>query len=150
MEILGYSPGAVLGLWLLGFAVGTLGTLIGAGGGFLLAPALLLLYPNERPETIAAISLAVVFFNAASGSFAYAHQRRIDYRSGLIFAAASVPGALLGAYSTNFLPRKVFDMLFGCLLLLARCVRGFRRSAAARVGYLRMPYRRGDQSKPHG
>lgn len=55
-------------LWLipLGFFAGGYGTLIGAGGGFVLAPALLLLYPGEAPETITSISLASVFFNALS------------------------------------------------------------------------------------
>jgi uncharacterized membrane protein YfcA len=130
MEILGYSLEAALGLCFLGFAVGTLGTMIGAGGGFLLVPALLLLFPHERPETIAAISLAVVFFNAASGSLAYAYQRRIDYRSGLIFAAASMPGALLGAYTTNYISRRSFDSIFGLLMLLlgSFVIAGTRRS----------------------
>ena len=72
-------------LWLLflGLVVGAIGTVVGAGGGFLLVPALLLLYPSERPETITSISLAVVFFNALSGSIAYARMKRIDYKSGL-------------------------------------------------------------------
>jgi len=72
-------------LWLvpLGILIGTFGTLIGAGGGFLLAPVLLLAYPDESPEIITSISLAVVFLNALSGSVAYARMRRIDYRSGL-------------------------------------------------------------------
>jgi len=118
MEVMGYSLATILGLAFLGFAVGTFGTLIGAGGGFLLAPALLLLYPHERPETITAISLAVVFFNAASGSVAYAQQKRIDYRSGLTFALASVPGAVLGAYTTSFIPRQTFNLVFGCLLFV--------------------------------
>ena len=48
----------------------------------MLAPILLLLYPRESPETITCISLAVVFFNALSGSWAYARMGRIDYRSG--------------------------------------------------------------------
>jgi uncharacterized membrane protein YfcA len=39
----------------LGFALGAYGTLIGAGGGFVLALILLLLYPHERPETITGI-----------------------------------------------------------------------------------------------
>lgn len=133
MDILGYPLTAAAGLCLLGFVVGAFGTMIGAGGGFLLAPALLLLYPHERPETVTAISLAVVFCNAASGSVAYARLRRIEYRSGLIFAAVSVPGALLGAYTTNFLPRRAFDLLFGALLLAlgAFVVAGARRSVAA-------------------
>ena len=42
-------------------------------------------------------SLAVVFANAASGSLAYARLRRIDYKSGLLFAAATIPGAVAGA-----------------------------------------------------
>jgi len=61
-------------LWLLplGFAVGAFGTVIGAGGGFLLAPILLMLYPEASPETITSISLAAVCANATSGSVAYA------------------------------------------------------------------------------
>src|SRR6185295_1618467 len=70
--------------WLfpLGLLVGAFGTLIGAGGGFILVPILLLMYPNETSERIASISLAVVFFNAFSGSLAYARMKRIDYKSG--------------------------------------------------------------------
>lgn len=62
-------------LVLIGFAVGAFGTVVGAGGGFILTPILLLLYPHESAQTLTAISLAVVFFNAASGSAAYARQR---------------------------------------------------------------------------
>jgi uncharacterized protein len=108
-------------LWLipLGYAIGAYGTLIGAGGGFLLVPALLLLYPKESPEFITSVSLAVVFFNAASGSAAYAHMKRIDYRSGSLFAVATIPGAILGAVTTAMIPRRAFDVLFGVLLLAA-------------------------------
>jgi uncharacterized membrane protein YfcA len=101
----------------LGFAVGAYGTLIGAGGGFILVPVLLFLYPNERPAEITAISLAVVFFNALSGSFAYARARRIDYRTGLTFAAATVPGAILGAIVVGYLPRVLFSVIFGLVLV---------------------------------
>ncbi len=76
------------------------GTLIGAGGGFVLMPMLLLLHPDESPAKLTAISLAVVFFNALSGSVSYAMMRRIDYKSGLMFAAATIPGAIIGALNT--------------------------------------------------
>ncbi|MEW6052013.1 MAG: sulfite exporter TauE/SafE family protein [Candidatus Zixiibacteriota bacterium] len=107
-------------LWLipLGFVVGAYGTLIGAGGGFVLVPLLLLLYPHQSPETITAISLAVVFFNAFSGSAAYARMKRIDYRSGLLFAAATIPGAVLGAFSTELFPRRLFDGVLGVVLVV--------------------------------
>ena len=57
---------------LLGLVVGAFGALIGAGGGFVLMPAFILLYPQESPALLTSISLAVVFFNASSGSEAYA------------------------------------------------------------------------------
>jgi uncharacterized membrane protein YfcA len=101
----------------LGFAVGAYGTLVGAGGGFVLVPALLLIYPDEAPASVTSISLAVVFFNAVSGSFAYGRQRRIDYRSGLLFAAAGLPGAIAGALIIDAVPRRLFDVIFGLVLL---------------------------------
>jgi uncharacterized protein len=104
-------------LTLLGGITGTYGTLIGAGGGILLVPALLMLYPLEPANTIASISLAAVFFNAVSGTLAYGHMHRIDYRAGLLFGAATVPGAILGAFVASLLSRRTFDLTFGLLVL---------------------------------
>ena len=108
-----------LGLVALGMLVGCYGTLIGAGGGFVLMPVLLLLYPHQSASLLTCISLAVVFFNALSGSEAYALLKRIDYRSGLMFSAATIPGAILGALHTSYVPRRLFDLIFGVLLLAA-------------------------------
>src|SRR5918996_4882097 len=107
-------------LWLLplGFVIGAFGTLIGAGGGFILVPILLLLYPHENTELITSISLAVVFLNALSGSFAYSLMKRIDYKSGVIFSIATIPGAVLGALVTPYVPRRTFDLAFGLLMIL--------------------------------
>jgi uncharacterized membrane protein YfcA len=102
----------------IGFAVGAYGTLIGAGGGFVLVPLLLLLYPDEKPATITAISLAVVFVNALSGSWAYARQRRIDVQTGISFAAATIPGSILGALVVGVLSRGFFNVLFGSVLIV--------------------------------
>jgi uncharacterized membrane protein YfcA len=64
------------------------------------------------------MSLAVVFLNAASGSVAYAKMKRIDYRSGLIFAIATLPGSVIGALVTGLIPRQVFNVILGCLLVV--------------------------------
>ncbi|WP_343385235.1 sulfite exporter TauE/SafE family protein [Candidatus Amarobacter glycogenicus] len=101
---------------MLGFAVGTFGTLVGAGGGFILVPVLLFLYPDKDPEKITAISLFVVWANATSGSFAYGYHRRIDFRSGLWFALATLPGAIAGAIVVGFIPRRTFDGIFAAVL----------------------------------
>ena len=106
-------------LWLIpwGFVIGAYGTLIGAGGGFILVPLLILFFPQESPVIITSISLAVVFFNALSGSVAYARMGRVDYRSGLIFSAATIPGAVLGALSTALLPRRILDAVLGIVMI---------------------------------
>ena len=112
-----FSPADYFWLIGLGLGVGLYGTLIGAGGGFVLMPILLLLYPKVPPEHLTAISLAVVFFNALSGSESYALMKRIDYKSGLMFAAATIPGAIIGALNTAWVPRHLFNGIFGVILL---------------------------------
>jgi uncharacterized membrane protein YfcA len=115
VEIL-FTPTTALLLCLLGFAVGVFGTLVGAGGGFILTPVLLLVYPHSTPELITGISLVVVFFNATSGTAAYARQRRVDYRSGIIFAACTLPGSILGVVVANRVSRPTFDVIMGVAL----------------------------------
>lgn len=56
-----FTATTALYLGLLGLGVGAFGTLLGSGGGFILTPVLLLLYPHDRPATITAISLTAVF-----------------------------------------------------------------------------------------
>ena len=111
-----FSAQSAVLLVLLGFGVGAFGTLVGAGGGFVLTPILLLLYPHDSAQTLTAISLAAVFFNAASGSAAYARQRRIDFRSGLVFALATLPGAVGGALVVGKVSRSLFDAIMGAVL----------------------------------
>jgi uncharacterized membrane protein YfcA len=106
-------------LLVLGFGVGALGTLIGAGGGFILVPILLVLMPKARAEEITAISLAVVFFNATSGSIAYWRMGRVDLKSAAWFALATFPGAVLGPITTQWIPRFQFNLIFGGLLVIA-------------------------------
>ncbi len=103
-------------LALLGFVVGCFGTLVGAGGGFILTPVLLIVYPGLSAAAVTSMSLLVVFFNALSGSVAYARLRRIDYRSGASFAAAAVPGAVLGALAVRSVPIRAFDAIMALVL----------------------------------
>lgn len=104
-------------LIITGFLIGTLGTLIGAGGGFILVPLLIIIYPDFSPETITAISMVVVAANAISGSIAYMNSRRVDYKAGIIFAICTIPGSILGVLTTKIIPRTLFDVIFGFLML---------------------------------
>ena len=100
----------------LGLAIGSFGTLIGAGGGFLLVPLLVLGY-HFSPATAVGTSLSLVFLNAASGSAAYLRQRRVDLALAWKLAAATVPGAIGGAYLNRLLSSVTFHLLFGVVLV---------------------------------
>ena len=136
-----FSPTVAVLLVGLGLAVGAFGTVVGSGGGFILTPILLLLYPHDRPATITAISLTAVFFNAASGSAAYAHQRRIDYRSGLAFAAAALPGSIVGALVVGAVSRSLFNVLMAVVLLVLAAWLLFGKSGEARRPRGRLTHR---------
>ncbi|PYR98254.1 MAG: sulfite exporter TauE/SafE family protein [Acidobacteria bacterium] len=101
----------------LGLVVGAFGTLVGAGGGAVMVPVLLVLLPHQTAANVTAISLATVFFNAYSGTVAYMRMGRVDYRLGVLFTTASLPGAVLGVVLVRQMPRNVFDPIFGILLL---------------------------------
>ncbi|MDQ2718297.1 MAG: sulfite exporter TauE/SafE family protein [Bacteroidota bacterium] len=102
----------------IGFVIGTIGTLIGAGGGFILVPLLIIMHPGFSPGTITAISMAVVACNAISGSIAYMSTKRVDYKAGVLFALCTIPGSIFGVLTTKIIPRDVFDIIFGIVLFV--------------------------------
>ena len=61
-EVITRMLGTVL-LFLAGLGIGTLGTLVGAGGGWMIVP-LLLFALHFTPQHAVGTSLAVVFLNA--------------------------------------------------------------------------------------
>ncbi len=103
-------------LFTSGLGIGALGTLIGAGGGWMIVPLLLIGF-GFTPQQAVGTSLAVVFLNAFSGSIAYMVQRRVLYAMGTAFAAATIPGALAGAWMVQYLGSQWFSVLFGAFLL---------------------------------
>jgi uncharacterized protein len=118
----------------VGIAVGAYGTLVGAGGGFALVPILLLVYPRQSPAQLTAVSLAVVFANVVSGSISYARLQRIDYRTGLLLAPATIPGAVIGALVVGAIPRAAFDAVMGSALILVAAFLLLRPQANVPIG----------------
>jgi uncharacterized membrane protein YfcA len=100
-----------------GFAIGALGTLIGAGGGFILVPLLVLVEPAWSVDQVTAASLAVVTANATTGALSYWRAGRVDPFSFPLYTVAAIPGAMLGAFATAYIPRHVFDPVFGAVLI---------------------------------
>lgn len=102
---------------LFAFLVGIVSSMIGVGGGFLIVPILVLVYETSTHLAVGTSAVMIVF-TAISSTFAYARQRRIDYKLGLILAVGSIPGAAAGAYATSFVSPKDLASLFGVFLII--------------------------------
>ncbi len=102
---------------LIGVGSGAYGVLVGAGGGFILSPVLLMMSDSE-PETIAGTVLATTALNSIPVALAYRRMGVVDQRSGLLFAAAAAPGAVIGALGVGAVAPELFRTAFGTLLVL--------------------------------
>jgi len=118
---------AVTTLALLAVLAGMVAAMTGVGGGFLIVPILNLVFGLPVHQAVGT-SLVTIIFTALFSTFAYARQKRIDYKLGLIFAIGTVPGAILGAYTTKFLTEGVLAAVFGVsLMLIALRMMGVRK-----------------------
>jgi uncharacterized membrane protein YfcA len=116
------------GLVLSGLIAGTWGSIIGAGGGFILVPLLLFLFPQASPGVCTAISLFAVLATGLSSTTAYARLKRIDYTMGIAFALASIPTAVLGVLAVVTLTRALFQAVFAGLLIVLAFYLAFIRT----------------------
>jgi uncharacterized protein len=151
-RLLAFTVLVVLGVWLipgisdypvsrllaaeliaLGVAIGAYGTMVGSGGGFLIVPLLLLGW-HLTPAQAAGTSLTVVFFNAAVGSYHYARQKRVDYKSGIWLAIATLPGSVAGAFLARYFSGRTFHVVFGVVLLAIAAMLMWRPVARVETG----------------
>jgi len=102
---------------LAGFFAGSIGSMLGLGGGFLVIP-LLIFFFHFSPQQVAGTTLVMIFFNSLSATLAYSKQKRIDYQSAWKFALATVPGAIGGSYISRFFTPKSFALAFGFILII--------------------------------
>lgn len=79
-----------------GLVVGTVTGLVGAGGGFLVVPALVMMGGLIMKAAIGT-SLVVIALKSATGFAGYISHVTIDYRLAAVVTAAAVAGSLIGA-----------------------------------------------------
>lgn len=97
-------------LILIGFSVSVIGAIIGAGGGFLIMPILLIFYDFD-PKIAIGTTLFFVFFTATSGTISNLRKRKINIKIAIILSSASIPGVILGSTWLNFF-NKDFNIIY--------------------------------------
>ncbi|MEV5027027.1 sulfite exporter TauE/SafE family protein [Paenibacillus sp. LPE1-1-1.1] len=110
----------------IGLAAGISGSLVGLGGGFIVVPAMAFLFPDMQPSHLAGTSMAMLLFNSISSTYVYAKQKRIDYQAAIRFAAASIPGSVIGALFAEQIEGKMFFVSFGIFLILIALILLFK------------------------
>ncbi|WP_287583727.1 sulfite exporter TauE/SafE family protein [Candidatus Borrarchaeum sp.] len=96
--------------------IGFISAMLGIGGGILLVPTLLFLGFDARQAV--GISISAVMFTGISSFIEYFRQRRVDWKLGLLLESVTVPGAILGAYTTTLISTVFLEILFALLLLI--------------------------------
>ncbi|MBT3920592.1 MAG: sulfite exporter TauE/SafE family protein [Flavobacteriaceae bacterium] len=99
-----------------GFLVGILTGLVGAGGGFLIIPALVL-FANLPMKRAVATSLMIIAIKSLIGFLGDVGNIQIDWEFLLLFTALSVVGIILGIYLNNFIDGKKIKKAFGWFVL---------------------------------
>lgn len=104
-----------------GVAVGVLTGLLGAGGGFLVVPALALLGGLTMPIAVGT-SLVVIAMNSAAGLAGHLSGQPLDWRLAAMVTAAAVVGALLGTRLASRVNPDSLRAGFGWFVLLMASV----------------------------
>ncbi|MDH7477897.1 MAG: sulfite exporter TauE/SafE family protein [Candidatus Bathyarchaeota archaeon] len=103
-------------LTLFGFLVGIIASLTGIGGGSFIVPVLTILY-DFVPANAVGTSLTSIIFTAAASTINYAKQKRIYYKTGLVLALTTAPGAFVGARLTRIIPPNMLGLIFGFFII---------------------------------
>ena len=99
-----------------GLVVGLVTGLVGAGGGFLVVPALALLGGLPMPVAVGT-SLVVIAMKSFAGLAGYLSSVQIDWGLALAVTAAAVVGALIGARLTAMIDPDALRKAFGWFVL---------------------------------
>lgn len=100
----------------VGLVVGLVTGMVGAGGGFLIVPALVLLAGLQMKHAVGT-SLLVISLNSASGMLGHLNSTAIDWPLALLITAAAILGSLIGARLTNKVPEQKLRRAFGYFVL---------------------------------
>ncbi|MFS4483345.1 sulfite exporter TauE/SafE family protein [Hyunsoonleella sp. 2307UL5-6] len=100
-----------------GLIIGTITGIIGAGGGFLYVPALVL-WANIPMKKAVGTSLIIVTINSLIGFTGDVQTLDIEWTFLLIFTGISILGIILGVFLSKFISGKKLKKSFGYFVLI--------------------------------
>lgn len=100
-----------------GAVVGVLTGIVGAGGGFLIIPALVLLAKLPMKKAVAT-SLLIIAIKSLIGFIGDVENLEIEWTFLLSFSAVSVAGIFLGIWLNRFIPGAKLKKAFGWFVLV--------------------------------
>lgn len=104
-------------LFIQGIAVGAVTGLLGAGGGFLIIPALVLFGKLPMKEAVGS-SLTIMAFSSLFGFFSTSGQYEINWTQLLSFTAIAVSGIFVGQYLSDKISGASLKKGFGWFVLV--------------------------------
>lgn len=110
-------------LFFIGLLGGTLGSLVGLGGGIIIVPALLFighytsLLPSITPQLAVGTSMFILIVTGLSSTISYMKQKTVYIKAGFIFFIGSGPGAFVGALINKGIELNLFYICFGVFVI---------------------------------
>jgi uncharacterized protein len=116
-------------LIVIGLAVGVLTGLIGAGGGFIIVPALVL-FARITIKQAVATSLIIIAFNSLVGFCSDLSLLKIEWDFLILFTALSILGILIGTYISSFVRESTLKTNFARFMIIMAAIIIFKELTA--------------------
>lgn len=120
-------------VFLISLIAGTLGSLLGLGGGIIVVPALTLLFAIDIRYAIGA-SIVSVIATSSGAAAAYVRERMTNLRVAMVLEVATTSGALTGAYLAGHISGRWLYIIFG-LVMGYSSVMMFRKRYEAAIAH---------------
>ncbi len=107
----------LFGPFFLSLFISIFGVLMGAGGGFIMNPLLVSLWPLPH-AVVAGTVMPTVLFSQGSGIYNYSRIKFISWKLGVAIGLAMVVGGFIGPKLTELITLDQFKFVFGWILLV--------------------------------
>ncbi|AYG01347.1 MULTISPECIES: sulfite exporter TauE/SafE family protein [Lactococcus] len=105
-----------LSMLVLGFVAGTVGSILGLGGGIIITPIITTFFGVDIKYAIGA-SIVAVIATSSGAAISYLKDDMINIRAAMFLEIFTTIGGLVGAILAGFFDGTVLNVLFGCLLI---------------------------------